>query len=155
MNAIALNMDLAIGLTFSDGRTFAGSTTIRPRRNQAPRAVVEKIAELWGAIGPFTILVQPATTGTAAKPERVRKVRTAIDETAAALGAHVSEISLQDAKRAWTGKGNASGEVVLEFAHLRGFRPASIEEAEALAMMHLATAEHGDARITGTLPDIE
>lgn len=46
-------------------------------------------------------------------------------------------VSVGEIKKFWTGKGNADKAMMIEQAIFRGFMPASDDEADALALLHL------------------
>lgn len=51
-------------------------------------------------------------------------------------------VPVQTIKKFWTGKGNASKDVMVKIARERGFKPADDNEADALALLHWAMHEH-------------
>jgi Holliday junction resolvasome RuvABC endonuclease subunit len=50
-------------------------------------------------------------------------------------------------KKHWTGKGNASKEVMIESAKARGHRPVDDNHADALAILSFACAEEGKPEV--------
>lgn len=47
-------------------------------------------------------------------------------------------------KKSWCGSGNANKQLMIDEARRRGFRPADDNEADALAIFHLAISEYAE-----------
>lgn len=58
-------------------------------------------------------------------------------------GVECAGVPVGTIKKMWTGKGNASKELMIAEAVRRGFAPVDDNEADALAIFHWALKEHG------------
>lgn len=59
-------------------------------------------------------------------------------------GATYSAYPVGTIKKFWTGKGNASKDMMIAEAVRRGYEPIDDNEADALAIFHLAMSEYGE-----------
>ena len=57
-----------------------------------------------------------------------------------------ASIPVGEIKKFWTGKGNASKDMMVASARERGFDPASEDEADALAILHCAMSKTNEGR---------